>query len=814
MPFRPEGGDYMQIDPQSYLTKIANPFPGGVVPEGFDPFKADAMPGLPTESVDITRTAPEAPAGKAKKKSRKKTSSSQDKAADTSKATGEKSSTAQSPASKGTSSANPYTTLLADSGGLPGIDELISQAPVNLSEIPEVMTALPKVDSDSVIARSASKKSGVNDNYLLNDGFDQSRDITGVQASEGKPTEPYRFTVELNKLQSGAELGNLDLYLLVSIGQKGAVTLPDGIPGSTEKPWNVAIGAYDGKNFKIFDEKGAVDSAMLKELSFDAGKSAVSFALDKSLLRDKGWKDGEPLQLQPFTAKDFQKKVIDTIDESSQKPWVRDGKLSAALDTGGAPSPTPSPEPAPPAPQQTAPPSDIKKDWRDESIYFLLTDRFNDADKTNNQGVDKTNLKRYHGGDLQGVIDKLDYIKDLGMTSIWVTPTMLNQKEFFDSDGYHGYWPIDFYQTDPHVGSMDKFKELINKAHEKGLKIILDIPLNHTAWAHPFVKDPAKNDWFHHIGDIKDWDDPYQAENGSLFGLPDLAQENPQVEKYLIDVAKFWVDTGIDGFRLDAVKNVPLSFWSKFDREMHKYAGPEFFMVGEYFDGNPAKLAKVQREDMTSLFDYPLYFTMKDVFINDGSMRNIAGSVEAGNREYGHPEMMSFFLDNHDTPRFLSLVKGNKDKFKLALAFQMTLNRIPQVYYGDEVGMEGSCDIMGDLSNRKDMEWNKDPDMLKYFKTLTSLRNNNPALSHGELKEMWQDDKIYAYSRMVPDQEAIVVLNNGFDGQERDIPLRAESHFKNGTVLKDMLTGETVKVENGKIHARLNGKMARIFLPA
>jgi alpha-amylase len=820
MPFRPEGGDRMQIDPQSYLNKIANPFPGGVVPEGFDPFRTDAMPGLPAESVEISRTAPETATGKAKRKSRKKTSHLKEKTADRSETSAEQKPALQGSAPKGSAAANPYTAMLADNANFPNLDELLSQSPVNLTDMPAVMTSLPKVDGESVIARTTYKKTGMNDQYILNDGFDQSRDITGVQASEGKPTEPYRFTVELNKLQSGAEAGNLDLYLLISVGQNGAVNLPDGIPGSTEKPWNVAIGAYDGKNFKIYDEKGAVDGKMLKELTFDSGKSAVSFALDKSILRDKGWKDGEPLQLQPFTTKDFTKKVIDTIDEPSQKPWNREGKLSGTVDTG-APSAAPAEQvkegkahALPSAPPSAPTPSETKKDWRDESIYFVLTDRFDDADPTNNQGVDKTNLKRYHGGDLQGVINKLDYIKDLGMTSVWVTPTMLNQKEFFDSDGYHGYWPIDFFQTDPHVGSMDKFKELISKAHEKGLKVILDIPLNHTAWAHPFVKDPQKYDWFHHIGDIKDWDDPYQAENGSLFGLPDLAQEKPEVEKYLIDAAKFWIDTGIDGFRLDAVKNVPLSFWSKFDREVHKYAGEKFFLVGEYFDGNPAKLAKIQREDMTSLFDYPLYFNMKDVFINDGSMRNLAGAVAAGNNEYPHPEMMSCFLDNHDTPRFLTLVKGNKDKYKMALAFQMTLNRIPQVYYGDEVGMEGSCDIMGDLSNRKDMEWNKDPEILKYFKQLTSLRNNNPALSHGEMKEMWQDDKIYAYSRMVPDQEAIVVLNNGHDGQERDIPLRAESHLKNGTVLKDMLTGETVKVENGKIHARLNGKMARIFLPA
>jgi alpha-amylase len=454
-----------------------------------------------------------------------------------------------------------------------------------------------------------------------------------------------------------------------------------------------------------------------------------------------------------------------------------------------------------------------KKEWQKESIYFVLTDRFNDADKTNNQGVDKTSLKRYHGGDLQGVIDKLDYIKGLGMTAVWITPTMLNQKEFFDSDGYHGYWPVDFFKVDPHVGDTAKFDELIAKAHEKGLKIILDIPLNHVAWEHPYYKDPSKHNWFHHIGDIKDWNDPYQMENGSLFGLPDLAQENPDVEKYLIDVAKFWIDKGIDGFRLDAVKNVPVSFWAKFDREVHKYAGDGFLLVGEVFDGDPAKLSKYAREDMDSMFDYPLYFTMKDVFANDGSMRTLAWRVENTNKEYPHPELMAMFLDNHDTIRFLTAMGGNKDKFRLALAFLMTMNRIPTVYYGTEVGMEGSADIMGDLAMRKDMEWDKDPELLKYFKTLTSVRNSSKALQQGRLLEMWQDDKVFVFDRKADKDEAIVVLNNGWDRQVRDIPLRAESELRDGAVLKDAITGRTVTVQNRRVHVEMDGKKPLILLP-
>ena len=178
---------------------------------------------------------------------------------------------------------------------------------------------------------------------------------------------------------------------------------------------------------------------------------------------------------------------------------------------------------------------------------------------------------------------------------------------------------------------------------------------------------------------------------------------------------------------------------------------------------------------------------------------------------------MSVFLDNHDTTRFLTEAGDNKDKLKLALSFAMTINRVPTIYYGTEVGMDAKppeSDPGGwSEASRKDMEWDKDPQVLGYFKQLTSARNENIALRQGEYKEMWQDDKILAYSRLHPDQEAVVVLNNAYDTQHRDIPLRAESNLKDGTVLQDVLTGDKVTVQGGKIHAEIQGKKARIFLP-
>jgi len=456
-----------------------------------------------------------------------------------------------------------------------------------------------------------------------------------------------------------------------------------------------------------------------------------------------------------------------------------------------------------------------KPGWKDEIIYFVVTDRFHNSDKSNDFNIAPHDLKKFHGGDLQGIIDKLDYIKNLGVSAIWITPVMDNQNHFIDNDGYHGYWPIDFYRVEEHLGDMDKMKELVEKAHQKGLKVILDLPLNQIAWEHPWTKDPSKKDWLHHYGDIKDWNDPWWLEHGSLWGMPDLAHENPEVSRYLIEMAKWWIkETQVDGFRLDAVKHVPRNFWKQFSQEIREFAGKEFLLLGEDFDGRADHVASYQKDGMTGLLDFPLYFATRDAFAYGGNMRNLAATMEYLNKHYDNPANMGAMVDNHDVTRFLTLAEGNKSKLKLALAFLFTINRIPVIYYGDEVGMEGRGDISSPPENRKDMEWNKDPELLAYFKKLTSLRKSSDALEEGNFLEMWQDEHIYGYQRQSPDgkSEAIVILNNSRGEQTREIPLRAESKIPDGTVLKDALSGSTITVSNRKIKVTLGGEEPKIFI--
>lgn len=461
------------------------------------------------------------------------------------------------------------------------------------------------------------------------------------------------------------------------------------------------------------------------------------------------------------------------------------------------------------------------KEWGREVIYFVLTDRFNDGNLNNNFDMDKGNLSQYHGGDFRGVIDKLPYLKELGVTSIWISPVVKNQIKHTDyngkeSYGYHGYWPVDFYDVASHQGTLDELKELVNKAHDKGIKVILDVVLNHTAWKHPWNRNTQMQDLYHYPQcDIDDWQDDRQILNCGLYGLPDLNQENPQVTKYLVENAKWWIDqTGIDGFRVDAVRHIPHWFWKYFSNAIHEHAGDNFVLIGENFDGRPSNVASYQRDGIDSMFDFPLYFTIKDVFCYDGNMRNLARRM-AEDYNYDNSDILVAFLDNQDTNRFMTEANYHaKEKLKLALAFITTINRIPCIYYGTEVGMEGVGGITSTdrpPENRKDMDWNKDPELLNFFKRLTAVRNEHIALQNGKYLEMWQDERIFAYSRLHEQEEVIVGLNNSYQNQQRDIPIRVESGLKDGTRLVNILGLDEVVIKNGRIRVDFKPKEPKIF---
>ena len=450
--------------------------------------------------------------------------------------------------------------------------------------------------------------------------------------------------------------------------------------------------------------------------------------------------------------------------------------------------------------------------WGPQVIYFPLTDRFNDGDPTNNFNVDKNNPLAYHGGDLRGIIDKLDYIHDLGATCLWLSPMYDNVDQAYGGTGYHGYWISDHYAVDEHQGTMDDAKELVTKAHEKGMKVVLDTVLNHVGPGHKWTQDPSKSSWFHHNGGIQNWNDPWQLENGDVCGLPDLDQSNPETYKFLLDNTLWWVkETGADGIRLDAIKHVDHAFWQKFSADIKKEMGDDFMILGEALHGDPNVVSGYQRDGIDSCFDMPLYYTIRDTIAKDGSAREI-GRRFSEDSKYPDASKMVTLLDNHDFERFTHFAGTDQrghDKLKLGMDLIMTCRGIPSIYYGDETALEGG----GDPDNRHDMRFGENPDVTTHLQKLTSTRAAMPALQKGQQLEMWQDDQVYAFSRRYEGQECITVLNNSYDHQTRNIPLREGSPLHNGDVMVDALTGERFTIKDNCINVGTPDKHGRVLVP-
>lgn len=408
--------------------------------------------------------------------------------------------------------------------------------------------------------------------------------------------------------------------------------------------------------------------------------------------------------------------------------------------------------------------------WKDEVIYLIMVDRFFNGNPKNDRKSDPRAPFAYHGGDLEGIIQKLDTLKDLGVTMLWLTPVSDNQDNALEGKywGYHGYWIQRFDKVEEHFGSELDFKRLVDAAHARGLKVILDAVVNHPGYDAPMAQEYSYRDWFHKNGDITDWEDPYQNENFKLAGLPDFNSENLEVLKFMEDAWSSWVKRyGIDGFRMDTVRHVPLPFWSRFNQTLRERAGKPLFIVGEVSYHQPRKLVPYLEDGhFDSLFDFPMFGTMREVFARGGSMKLLADRLRQ-DAVYPDAGRLSPFLDNHDEARFMTEAKGDARRLTLALTCLFTMRGIPSLYYGTEVGMQGGRDP----DNRRDMTWGANPGLFQTTRSLIALRKELAPLRHGRMVERLADDQVYAFSRILGDQEVVVVLNNHERPQRRTVTL-------------------------------------------
>jgi len=498
----------------------------------------------------------------------------------------------------------------------------------------------------------------------------------------------------------------------------------------------------------------------------------------------------------------------------------------------------------------------------DDFIYEIMPDRFSDGDLSNDNPpqspglLDRSKPRYYHGGDFQGIINHLSYLKELGATVLWLTPIYdnvnhLNERERYDNQAitdYHGYGAVDFYGVEEHFGDLAKLRELVDDAHKLGIKVMQDEVANHTGPYHPWVQDPPTPTWYHgsqaaHLEEnwqtwtLLDPHAPPELRRATLDGwflniLPDLNQDDPEVERYLIQNTLWWIGmAGFDAIREDTLPYVPRRFWHDWMGAI-KLEYPQVNVVGEVFDGDPAMTSFFQggkpRFDgvdsrVDTVFDFPLLYPLRRAFAEGKSLRE-AAVVLAHDYLYFNPDLLVTFIGNHDMPRFMNEPGASLAGLKLALTFIMTTRGVPMIYSGDELAMPGGADP----DNRRDFPggWPGDPknafeasgrtpeqaEVIAYIERLSHWRQEIEPLRRGKLVDLFVGDRTYAYERLTDRQSAVVIINNGAEGATVEFDA-GPAHLADGTNLTDRLgDSPPVQVRGGRVRATLPARAASIYV--
>lgn len=482
-------------------------------------------------------------------------------------------------------------------------------------------------------------------------------------------------------------------------------------------------------------------------------------------------------------------------------------------------------------------------------LYMLMPDRFASGRNItkpmkglNPYVVDRSKPSLRHGGDLEGVRQHLDYFNQLGVTALWFTPVLENNLPDMNSQSsYHGYATTNYYRVDPRFGTNEDYARLVAEAHAKGLKVVMDMIFNHCGYDHPWVKDMPSKDWFNTPEWMKKGDsyylqtsykltpvlDPYASkvdkretvDGWFVRSMPDLNQKNPHVMTYLIQNSEWWIETvGIDGIRMDTypyADRKAMSQWMKILNEEY----PNFNTVGETWVTEPAYTAAWQKDSKLSKVNSYLKTVMDFSFydkINLAKHEETDAWWKGLNRIYNslcydylyeNPSSVMAFIENHDTDRFL---ENGKDTLALkqALALLLTINRIPQLYYGTEVLMNGTkevtdgnvrCDFpggfVGDKHNAFTAEGRTKAEnsMFNWLSKLLKWRRNNMVITKGKQIQFIPYKGVYVIARQWNDQTILTILNG--TSQPVTLPLdRYAEVIGNHQEAKDVISGRKVKL--------------------
>jgi neopullulanase len=495
----------------------------------------------------------------------------------------------------------------------------------------------------------------------------------------------------------------------------------------------------------------------------------------------------------------------------------------------------------------------------DDVIYLIMPDRFADADPLNDEPAefpgshDRGNPRAYHGGDLRGIEQHLDYLKNLGVTTLWLTPIVKNGP----ARDYHGYGATDLYAVDPHMGALADYQELVQAAHKQHMKIFFDVVPNHVGPANPWVKRPPLPDWFHGTPEhhlkaestvtppfygapetkqithdtfesLVDPHTPPQLRKNLTEGwfaglLPDMNTENPMVVQYLVQNSIWWAETsGLDGYRIDTFPYVSRKFWQEWHTDLRKIY-PRLSTIGEVFHPDPTVTSFYQGgrvgwdgvdTQLTTLFDFPLYFAVRDILLKGAPVGKLANILRQDSL-YPHADFLVPFFANHDTARFAGMPESTPARLKLAFGLVLTMRGIPEIYYGDELGMPGG----GDPDNRRDFPggWPDDPknafkkegrtpqqeEIFEYVQSLLRLRALHPALRRGKLWSLASDDTTYVYMRETDEEKILVVFHAGAAARDMTLSLQDTSAQESSEVTQLFGDGQ----------AELSGKTLKLHLP-
>ena len=491
-------------------------------------------------------------------------------------------------------------------------------------------------------------------------------------------------------------------------------------------------------------------------------------------------------------------------------------------------------------------------------LYMLMPDRFANGNPSNDrvkgmrsQVCDRNKPSYRHGGDLEGIRQHLDYLNDLGVTALWFTPVLENDSpESPWNDTYHGYATTNYYRVDPRFGTNDDYRRLVDEAHSKGLKVVMDMIFNHCGFEHPWVADMPSNDWFNTHEWLKESNgtsdtrgtnflrtsyklapvlDPYASkvdkketvEGWFVSTMPDLNQNNPHVMNYLIQNSIWWIETvGIDGIRMDTYPYAfagPMARWMKTINEEY----PNFNVVGETWFEEPPYTAAWQRDSkiakensyLKTVMDFSFYACMDSARIEqtDGQWRgfNRVYNSLVFDYLYPNPSSVMAFIENHDTDRYL---KDSKDDLTLkqALALLLTINRIPQLYYGTEVLMNGTKHVT-DGNVRKDFpggfpgdthnafteqgRTKEENDMYNWLRALLHWRKGagNDVITKGKQTQFLPHNGIYVVARQYEGKTVMTIVNGTNENVTMPVKRYAEI-IGNALTARDIPTSNHVSL--------------------